>query len=430
MNQFNASLWGDESFAAVLAQKPLWQMIVTVAHDTSPPFYYLWLHLWMKIFGTSEVAIRSLSFLFFLGLVVTVYFLGKRLWDKKTGLIAAALTFLNPFLFYYGFEGRMYSILALFSTLSMYFFITKQWGWYVVATLGALYSHHFSIFVILVEFIWHIKENWGKRLKEFVLSFWPFFLVGLGYVPWLYPLYYQTRLVESGFWLGKPGLKEVGSILVSFLVGSLKFKYYEEAVVALVAALLLRRWGKEKEEELLLALWLGVPIVLTFVVSHLGSSIFFDRYMLFCIPPLVLFLSSRRRGWLTAGLLGTVMVVLALADWHYFWHPTKRPFRELATFVKESKPAEAFLINYQESAHHLFESKYYGLKAPIWVPEGELPFFVGTALMEKEDVVRELPEGEVWVITSAPLEKVKIPNYSWKGYKEFGSLKVIWGEKR
>ena len=125
MNQFTASLWGDEAWAATLAVKPIIQLITTVARDTSPPFYYLLLHAWMKIFGTSEVVIRSLSFLFFLGTVWTVFLIGKRLWDKKTGFLAALITFTNPFLFSYAFEGRMYSLLVLTSTLSVYFFLKK-----------------------------------------------------------------------------------------------------------------------------------------------------------------------------------------------------------------------------------------------------------------------------------------------------------------
>ena len=82
MNQFTASLWGDEAWAATLAVKSIWEIIKIVSHDTSPPLYYLFLHFWMKIFGTSEAAIRSLSFLFFLATAVVVFFIGRYLWDK------------------------------------------------------------------------------------------------------------------------------------------------------------------------------------------------------------------------------------------------------------------------------------------------------------------------------------------------------------
>ena len=39
MNQFTASLWGDEGWAVNLAIKPISQIIKIVSRDTSPPFY-------------------------------------------------------------------------------------------------------------------------------------------------------------------------------------------------------------------------------------------------------------------------------------------------------------------------------------------------------------------------------------------------------
>lgn len=38
-------------------------------------------------------------------------------------------------------------------------------------------------------------------------------------------------------------------------------------------------------------------------------------------------------------------------------------------------------------AHYLWESKYYGLKAPIYAPSGPLPLYVGTAQMTAEDTI-------------------------------------------
>jgi len=69
MNQFSVSLWGDEAWAATLAAKPYLKIISIVARDTSPPLYYLLYHTWIKFFGISEVSIRTLSFLVFLGTV-------------------------------------------------------------------------------------------------------------------------------------------------------------------------------------------------------------------------------------------------------------------------------------------------------------------------------------------------------------------------
>ncbi|MEK7182654.1 MAG: hypothetical protein AAB694_00645, partial [Patescibacteria group bacterium] len=76
------------------------------------------------------------------------------------------------------------------------------------------------------------------------------------------------------------------------------------------------------------------------------------------------------------------------------------------------------------------ESKYYGIPAPLWVPEGELPFYVGTALMEKEDTVRTIPDAtRIGIITSGNLAEINLVGYTQKETKSFGPLTFAWYEK-
>src|SRR4030043_2253940 len=146
MNQFTASLWGDEAFSAILSQKSIPQIIAIIARDTSPPLYNICEHLLFRFFGSSEIAIRALSFAFFILAIFFVYKIGENLWSRKTGAIAAILTFFNPFFFTYAFEGGMYSLLALTVTSSFYFFLSRRWKLYVLTTAAALYTHHFAVF--------------------------------------------------------------------------------------------------------------------------------------------------------------------------------------------------------------------------------------------------------------------------------------------
>ncbi len=427
MNQFTASLWGDEAWAATLAIKPIFEIIKIVAKDTSPPLYYLLLHTWMKIFGTSEIAIRSLSFLFFIGTAIVVYFIGKHLWDKKTGILASLLTLANPFLFAYAFEGRMYSLLALTSTLSIFFFLKGyRWG-FILATTAALYTHHFSLFMVIFEAIWRLRESWGKNLKQFVKNFSDFLIIGAFYLPWIYPLYYQTSLVGSGFWLGKPTLNILKETIQKFLVGSGKEILRQVAYWSIIAILVLRKWSKEGRKTIFLGGWFFTPLILTYIASQFFQSIFFDRYLLIAIPALPLLIASGKRKF---SFIITLVVIfcLGILNWGYFSHPPKPPFRELANFVK-SQAKDLPLINHNAAAHHLWESKYYGLRAPIYAPQS-LPFYTGTALMQPGDTIRELPkEKKIGIITSAPVEEVKIPGYHQIKSQSFDKLLFIWMEK-
>jgi uncharacterized membrane protein len=424
INQFSASLWGDEAWAATLAIKPYLKIISIVSRDTSPPLYYLLLHTWMKIFGTSEVAIRSLSFLFFLGTILTVFLIGRLLWDRRTGLWAAVICFLNPFLFTYAFEGRMYSLLAFTSTLSVYFFLKKHRLGFILATTAALYTHHFSIFVIFFEGLWQLIESWGKPIGKLLKSFLDFFIVGSLYLPWLYPLYYQTSLVAGGFWLGKPTLSTLAETVRKYLIGSGQETPRRVALGLLAITLLARNWLKDKKKSLFLLGWFFTPLILTYIVSQLMQSIFYDRYLLVAIPAGSLLLASGRRK-ISPLLLPVALVLLFTLNYHYLTYPTKRPFRELAAYIKSEAP-NLTLVNYNAAAHHLWESKYYGLSAPIYAPT-PLPFYTGTALMEKEDVIQTLPDQEeIGLITSAPVEEVQISGYDKIRQKNFGELKFLW----
>lgn len=427
MNQFTASLWGDEAWAATLAVKPVLRIIEIVARDTSPPLYYLLLHTWMQVFGTSEVAIRSLSFLFFLGTVLMVYLIGLYLWDKKTGLLAALLAFTNPFLFYYSFEGRMYALLLLTSTLSIYFFLKKHRLGFILASTAALYTHHFSIFIIFFEGLWRLAEVWQEPIKKIFKNLSDFFIIGLLYLPWFYPLYYQTSLVVSGFWLGKPTLKVFKETVEKFIAGSGLETSRRLAWWLIIIVVILRDWFKDKKKSPFLLGWFFTPLVLTFLVSQVFQPIFFDRYMLMVIPASSLVIASLRRK---PSLVFILLIILLLANlnYYYLFHPTKRPFRDLAHYVK-TEASDLTLINYNAAAHHLWESKYYGLEAPIYAPE-PLPFYTGTALMEKGDVITQLPDEEkLGLITSANPNEVIVPYYSIEKIKQFDSLWFLWLNK-
>jgi len=431
MNQFTASLWGDEAFSAILSQKSLPQIISTIARDTSPPLYNLSEHLWFGVFGSSEVAIRALSFLYFLIAIFFVYKIGEHLWNRNTGLLAAGLTFLNPFFFTYAFEGRMYSLLAATVTASMYFFLKRNHLAYVIATVAALYTHHFAIFAIFVQGLWFLKEYFFGKKKAAIQIFKSFLAVGILYLPWIIPLYNQTKMVGGGFWLGTPTLTDFRNLIYKYLAEGISHSLSKPALYLALGIVLVRRWGKDFEKSLFLLTWFFVPILAAYIISQKFSSVFFDRYLLYAIPAAMLLLASNLRR-ISLPVVAGLLVFFVIIDSFYFTHPTKRPFREFAAYVNEAKRGDDMLINWNSAAHHLWESKYYGIPAPIYTP-GPLPYYVGTALMTEDDILSALPTGNaarrinrIGAITSGPIEEVSIPGYTKVDVKVFEPLKIVW----
>jgi len=436
-NQFTASIWGDEGFSAILSMKSIPEIISIVARDTSPPLYNITEHLWFSVFGTSEIAIRSLSFLYYSIAIFFVFKIGEYLWNKKTGFLTATLAFFNPFFFVYAFEGRMYSILTLGVTASMYFFLrlifdkkqnNKILAGYVLATTWALYSHHFAMFALFVQGAWFAFQFLGNRKKSLVILK-GFILVGILYIPWIIPLYNQTKMVGGGFWLGKPSIRDLSNLIFNYLGNGIKHPFGNYALYAALAGLALRAWEKDIKKNLFLVSWFLVPLVTTWAISQVFTPIFFDRYLITTIPAGMLLLGSNKRK-----LISNIAIVLTLGlfliiDFHYFTHPVKRPFREFAQVVKENLQLGDYLINWNSTSHHLWETKYYGIGGPIYISgDGELPFFVGTALMGPGDIIREIPEGatRVGAITSGPVDEVVLAGYTESGTNQVGDLKVVW----
>ena len=161
------SLWADEGNSVALAGRSLADITYGAAYDIHPPLYYYLLHFWVRPFGTSEFAVRSLSAVIGILLVGLTFLLGRRLFDSWVGLVAAFLSAISPFQIYYAQEARMYILLAALSALSIYFLLRFMeaeaadtgrqqplflWaGFYILATVLALYTHYSFPFILLVE---------------------------------------------------------------------------------------------------------------------------------------------------------------------------------------------------------------------------------------------------------------------------------------
>ena len=76
------------------------------------PLYFFLLHFWIKLFGDSEVAMRSLSLIFGIATVPLVYIIANKLTSKLNTLLLASIIVVAPLLVFYSVEVRMYSIVV------------------------------------------------------------------------------------------------------------------------------------------------------------------------------------------------------------------------------------------------------------------------------------------------------------------------------
>ncbi|MGH2925657.1 MAG: glycosyltransferase family 39 protein [Solirubrobacterales bacterium] len=150
----------DEAVTAILVLHPsLVATLGAVAHlERNPPLYYMLAWGWSKGFGTGQDDLRLLSAIFGTLTVPAAFLAARELASRRAGLIAAALVALNPFLIWYSQEARSYALMVMFATVGLFMFArarrvpsTTNLALWALASMLALLSHYFAVFVIVPE---------------------------------------------------------------------------------------------------------------------------------------------------------------------------------------------------------------------------------------------------------------------------------------
>src|SRR5690554_4518126 len=75
----SGELWLDEAQSVAIARLPTGDLFDALRNDGAPPLYYLVLHAWIRVFGESTTAVRSLSGVFALASLPAMWFLARAL---------------------------------------------------------------------------------------------------------------------------------------------------------------------------------------------------------------------------------------------------------------------------------------------------------------------------------------------------------------
>src|SRR6476660_4028269 len=81
----------DEAYSALLALESPRRIVSELSVDSSPPLYFLLLHLWSRVFGAWAVALRWCSVAAGVMAVPVVASLATRLWGPSTPIYAMVL---------------------------------------------------------------------------------------------------------------------------------------------------------------------------------------------------------------------------------------------------------------------------------------------------------------------------------------------------
>ncbi len=156
----DAPLSQNESISyAVVASRGRDFVHLAFGYKPEMVLYYLMLRGWVAL-GTSEFALRMLSVIFAIATIPVIYALGAKLFDVRTGLIAATLLAVNTSFMLQAQNARSYTMAAFLVLLATLILVVDRVHpprfksvLYVLAMAGAIFSHTLSILILPVHWL-------------------------------------------------------------------------------------------------------------------------------------------------------------------------------------------------------------------------------------------------------------------------------------
>lgn len=339
------SYWWDEVATIKICSLPfssfrtwLWQF------EANMSFYYLLVRPWIH-FGHGEAWVRSFSAVAAVASIPLIYAVGVFFSGKSTGLVAALLLSINAAHVAYAQEARSYALLMLLCLLSLVFFLRMRDAGngnalaYVLVSGLAVYTHFFAIFFLFAQWIsilWLRSDS--LQWKKFLL---PISLTTIFIAPALFYMLFR----RSGQLASVPPahLKDLSGLIYFLVADRGRFHKALALLYLLCFGVAVRRvfplWrsnsGSSKNWGTVVMISCAVlPVIVTFVLSF-WVPMFAARYLLICLPPLILLaaqgLVEIRPAWLATGVCVIIIALSAGSLRWYYAHP-KDDWRSLTAY--------------------------------------------------------------------------------------------------
>lgn len=316
----NQSLWLDEATTALVSQMPITDFFSKfMPNDFHPPLYYIIVHYWSIIFGTSEIALRIPSVIFGLLTIFTVFLLAKEI-KLKWPIVPALFLATSGLHVYYSQEARMYSMVTFLVSYIVYSYLKKSWVQFSVLLPLIFLTDYVSILILPVLFIFTFLNN-RKETKLFLKSCIPFFITFIFWLPFLsrqLAAGLALKSSSSAWWniLGPVSFKNVALIPTKFMIGrvSIDNKLIYAITIIIISLIFMYVIGKAKNK--LMWWWFGMSLVLGIIISIYVPTLTYFRY-LFILPAFYLLLSESTSKF----FIGVILIINLVATGRYLFMP-------------------------------------------------------------------------------------------------------------
>lgn len=401
---FTQSLWRDEAFSLLVAQKPLSFIFQNLTFE--PPVYYILLHYWTRVFGTSEIAARSLSLLGFTLATVVVISWSEKLFNKHwLSWFTPLLFFTNPMLLYYAFEIRTYGWYIFFAVLSLYACSQSKWRLWVAASILGFYTHTYFLFFFIAQVLHWSVLNRRKLLKPLKLFHEPMIASSILIVsimlPWLIRVMKETSVFANS-WYFPVNFNLVKSVLGNMYLGYEGTPWYLWGFTANLSLFLLAAFflavskKKTRARNTFFLFCVFVPLAIVVGVSFF-KPLFVNRYLIGVTVAevflLVLAIESINNHLLQK--LGAWCLVLGVLAFNTWYPPQHAKLNIRATIQEVNALKGKSDVILAQSPLIFFETIYYadkGSRVFLYNPQNSpFPWYVGGVLVTEDQMISDLP---------------------------------------
>ncbi len=364
------------------------------------PIYYYMMAPFLWLFRFDPVGPAVMVALLGIATVWLIYHVGREFFDKKTGLIAAALYAVSPLVITYSHSSWNPNVVPFFSLLTIYLLykaVTTIHSWKYYLLVGLLLGiciqlHYISTFLAVIVAVSLLLMQWflNTKIKIFPLITYYleiFFGFIIGYSPFLafearhgFPntrtifKFITTDTTQKGYETYHAFYQPIADVFFR-LFGRLVFHYPSSDLYHLYSLLQLQFFGlivvlfaiaaiavlfvnKNKFVVILLSVWLVLGVLL----FGLYKKPIYDYYLVFMFPlPFLLIanlisrVSELQRGKVLYGLVLGGLIFIGLFGYNLFYQPfqyepnrQKNQTEEISKFViaqSNNKPFNFALLS-------------------------------------------------------------------------------------
>jgi mannosyltransferase len=305
------SYWGDEAASVLSAERSIPSLLAMLDRvDAVHGVYYLFLHGWIGLVGTSEAAVRFPSAVAIGFAAAGTVILGRRLLGPSTGILAGVAFAVLPIVTRMGMEARSYAFAMAAAAWLMAWFVAlvrrregRWWIWacFAAASAATMYLFLYLGLLVLVQLTIAIAE----RAPRATIVRWLAAAVAAAVLAAPIVLMGAAERAQIRF-LARRHYATVESVVVGQWFGSAWFAAVSWSLVIVAVAAAFAGGSRVRRRGVVVAaVWMLAPTAALLLGNAFVTPMYNPRYLSFCAPAVALLIAVglRALGDLAAALV-------------------------------------------------------------------------------------------------------------------------------